>query len=130
VAENTVQTGVESRDVAPPPSAPAPASRPVEKAKAQLSLFEPGDRAGTLPLPSDLRDRLSADDKTVLVLLRENGTARAGELADRVNKTPGRLTGYMRTLHRTLYEGGHVLFTTETLPSGETMYRYQGKEKP
>jgi len=62
------------------------------------------------------------------VLLRDNGSARASELADRLKKNPGRLNGLMRTLRRTLHAEGHVLFTDEVLPSGETMYRYQGKE--
>jgi len=34
----------------------------------------------------------------------------------------------MRTLRRTLHEAGVTLFSDEVLPSGETMYRYQGKD--
>ena len=73
--------------------------------------------------------RLSIDEKTILVLLRENGSARASELAERLQKNPGRLNGLMRTLRRTLHAEGHVLFTDEVLPSGETMYRYEVKEQ-
>ena len=68
----------------------------------------------------------------MLVLLKENGSARASELADRLRKNPGRLNGLMRTLRRALHAEGLVLFADEVLPSGETLYRYQptadGKE--
>ena len=63
------------------------------------------------------------------MLLRENGSARASELAERLKKNPGRLNGLMRALRRTLHAEGHVLFTDEVLPSGETMYRYKAKEE-
>ena len=66
------------------------------KPKAQLSLFNPADKAGSLPLPPALLERLSVDEKSILVLLRENGSARASELAERLNKNPGRLNGLMR----------------------------------
>ena len=64
----------------------------------------------------------------MLVLLRENGTARATELSDRLKKNPGRLNGLMVTLKRTLHAEGLTLFADEKLPNGETMYRYLGKE--
>jgi hypothetical protein len=63
------------------------------------------------------------------VLLRENGSARASELAERLKKNPGRLNGLMRTLRRTLHVEGFVLFEDEILRSGETMYRYTGREE-
>ena len=69
--------------------------------------------------------RLSIDEKSILVLLRENGSARSSELAERLKKNPGRLNGLMRRFRRTLHAEGHVLFTDEVLPSGETMYRYK-----
>ena len=68
------------------------------------------------------------DEKTILVLLKENGSARAGELAERLKKNPGRLNGLMRTLRRTLHAEKSVLFTDEVLPTGETLYRYKAKE--
>jgi len=95
----------------------------------QRSLFDPADRADSLPLPAEVLTRLSADEKCILVLLRDTGSARASELADRLNKNPGRLNGLMRALRRTLHAEGHVLFTDEVLSSGETMYRYQLKEE-
>ena len=52
------------------------------KPRAQLSLFNPADKAESLPLPREVIDRLSIDEKSILVLLRENGSARASELAE------------------------------------------------
>ena len=115
------------RPVAPPIVTPLPSDEIQPKPKAQLSLFNPADKAGSLPLPAALLDRLSIDEKSILVLLRENGSARSSELAERLKKNPGRLNGLMRGLRRTLHAEGHVLFTDEVLPSGETMYRYQAK---
>lgn len=118
----------EARPVEPPIRTPLPSDALLPKAKPQLSLFNPADRAGSLPLPAALIARLSLDEKGVLVLLRDNGSARASELAERLKKNPGRLNGLMVTLRRTLHVEGYVLFADERLPSGETMYRYQGKE--
>ncbi|MBK9069386.1 MAG: BREX-2 system phosphatase PglZ [Myxococcales bacterium] len=112
--------------VTPIPTDPVP---PRLKSKPQLSLFVPADKAGSLPLPAVLLERLSVDEKSILVLLLETGSARASELAERLNKNPGRLNGLMRALRRTLHAEGHVLFTDEILPSGETMYRFQSKTK-
>ncbi|MFO0554342.1 MAG: BREX-2 system phosphatase PglZ [Polyangiaceae bacterium] len=114
--------------VTPLPSDEVPAQGLKGATKAQLSLFTPADKAGTLPLPPALLEKLSVDEKAILVLLRDAGSARASELAERLKKNPGRLNGLMRSLRRTLHEGGHVLFSDEVLPSGETMYRYQPQE--
>jgi hypothetical protein len=94
----------------------------------QRSLFDLADRADSLPLPAAVLAKLGADEKAILVLLRETGSARASELAERLKKNPGRLNGLMRALRRTLHAEGHILFTDEVLSSGETMYRYQAKE--
>ncbi len=118
----------EVKPVLPPIVTPLPSDRAPTKPKAQLSLFEPADRASSLPLPDTLIDRLSMDERSILVLLRDTGSARASELAQRLNKNPGRLNGLMRALRRTLHAEGYVLFTDEVLPSGETMYRYQSKD--
>jgi hypothetical protein len=113
--------------VLPPIVTPLPSDEVPAKPKAQLSLFNPADKAGSLPLPAALIEKLSVDEKSILVLLRETGSARASELAERLKKNPGRLNGLMRALRRTLHAEGHVLFSDEVLPSGETMYRYQSK---
>jgi len=119
---------VQPRPVLPPIVTPLPSDE-LPKPKSQMSLFDLADKAGSLPVPPELLAKLSGDEKSVLVLLRENGSARASELATRLNKNPGRLNGLMRALRRTLHEKGLTLFTDEVLPSGETMYRYQGKEQ-
>lgn len=117
------------RPIEPPIKTPIPSDALVPRAPAQLGLFNPLDRAAALPLPAALLAKLSDDEKTVLVLLKENGSARAGELAERLKKNPGRLNGLMRTLRRALHAEAVVLFTDEVLPTGETMYRYKGKER-
>ena len=122
------EPSVELRPVAPPIVTPLPSDEIPPNPTAQLSLFNPADKAGSLPLSPAVLERLSVDQKSILVLLRENGSARSSELAERLNKNPGRLNGLMRGLRRTLHAEGYVLFTDEVLPSGETMYRYQAKE--
>lgn len=124
---------LEARPVQPPIVTPLPSDEIPPKPTTQLSLFNPADKADSLPLPAALIDKLSLDEKTILVLLRETGSARASELAERLKKNPGRLNGLMRALRRMLHAEGHVLFSDEVLASGETMYRYQSKqggEKP
>ncbi|MDC0721694.1 BREX-2 system phosphatase PglZ [Nannocystis bainbridge] len=119
--------------VPPPRPVELPIETPSDKLptapKPQLTLFNPAERADALPLPPELLAKLGNDEKSVLVLLRENGSARASELAERLRKNPGRLNGLMVTLKRALHASGHTLFTDEKLPSGETMYRYQGKDR-
>ena len=117
------------RPVAPPIVTPHPSDELPAKPKPQLSLFDPAEKAESLPLPAEVREKLGKDEKAVLVLLRENGSARASELAERLKKNPGRLNGLMVTLRRTLHAAGHPLFTDERLPNGETMYRYTAKER-
>jgi hypothetical protein len=116
-----------AKPIAPPLSTPLPSDKVPTKPKPQLSLFNLADKAASLPLPAALLDKLSVDEKSILVLLRETGSARASELAERLKKNPGRLNGLMRALRRTLHAEGHVLFNDEVLPSGETMYHYQSK---
>jgi len=100
------------------------------KAAPQLDLFNLAGLAGRLGLPNDVMARLGDDEKTALVLLRENGTARSSELAQRLHKNPLRLNGLMARLRRTLDAAGTPRFRTETLPSGETLYRYDEADAP
>lgn len=111
--------------VLPPIVTPLPPEEVAAKPKAQLSLFNPAEKAESLPLPAALLSELSLDEKAILVLLRETGSARASELAEFLKRNPGRLNGLMVSLRRKLHVAGLVLFTDERLPSGETMYRYQ-----
>lgn len=131
--EGAVVAPVEAKAPAPPFVTPLPSDdwqAPAKKkagagAAAQASLFDPADRVGGLRLPEAVLARLTAEQKAVLVLLKETGHARAKELAARLDKNPGRLNGLMRALRRALHEDGYVLFTDEVLPDGETLYRYQ-----
>jgi hypothetical protein len=91
--------------------------------------LNPADKALALPIPEDLRVKLSADQLTILVVLRENGSARSSELAQLLKKNPGRLNGLMTALRRLLHEHQVIMFTDENLPTGETLYRYKLPEK-
>jgi hypothetical protein len=125
------QGSLEIQSIQPPTPTQPPANETRLQSSptlTQLSLFNLADRAGSLPLSPALLEKLSVDEKSVLVLLRESGSARASELADRLKKNPVRLSGLMRSLRRTLYAESHVLFTDEVLADGETLYRYQSKE--
>lgn len=125
--------GVLPRAPEPVKMAPAPIITPLPSEpppKAQLGLFTPADVADLLPIPKELLARLTSDEKTVLVLLQQTGSARARELAERLRKNPGRLKGLMVTLRHTLHDGGVVLFRDEQLPDGETLYRYIPPEVP
>jgi hypothetical protein len=122
------EVSVGARPVQPPIVTPLPSDEIQPTPRSQLSLFNPADKAGSLPLPPRLLEKLNVDEKVILVLLRETGSARASELAERLKKNPGRLNGLMRALRRTLHAEGHVLFMDEVLPSGETLYRYKPKE--
>lgn len=114
------------RPTEPPYLTPLPSDTlKAKQPSPQLSLFDPADRADSLGLPIGVLERLNTDQKAVLVLLKDNGSARASELASRLRKNPGRLNGLMRTLRRTLHAEGLILFSDEVLPSGETLYRYQ-----
>ena len=123
---------VTARPVAPPLLTPVLSDPVVAPAKPtpQLSLFSqtgnaPGERIDILKLPATVVDKLGMDERAILVLLKENGSARASELAARLKKNAGRLSGLMRVLKRTLHEAGVTLFTDEELPTGEIQYRYQ-----
>lgn len=122
------EPAAEPQPVQPPIVTPYPSDELPEKPKPQLSLFDPAEKAESLPLPAEVREKLSQDEKAVLVLLRENGSARASELAERLKKNPGRFNGLMVTLRRRLHAAGHSLFEDERLPNGETMYRYTAEE--
>jgi hypothetical protein len=116
---------------APPLVTPQPsdsitnAPRKAAQRKRQMSLFDPADRVGSLGLATEVLDGLSDQEQAVLVLLKDNGSARTNELAAQLGKNPVRINGLMRKLRRTLHASGLVLFTDEGLPGGETLYRYQ-----
>ncbi len=113
------------RPVTPPVATPLPSQPP----ETQTNLFKPSTRIDVLQLPLEMLDALSEDEQAVLVLLHDNGSARTSELAERMNKTPMRLNGLIRALRRKLYGLGHVMFSDEVLPDGETLYTYLGPEE-
>lgn len=121
--------GVVPQQPAPARPVPIAAVTPLPTAPPQLGLFSPEDHADELPISAELLGKLSREERAVLVLLRQNGSARISELAQKIGKNPGRLKGLMVNLRRTLHTGGVVLFRDEGLPDGETLYRYQPPEK-
>jgi hypothetical protein len=117
------------RPIEPPLRTPPPSDVPRRSAVEQVNMFDPASKAARLPLPEEVRSKLTRDELAVLVLLQENGSARASELAAKLKKNPGRLNGLMHTLRRTLHVAGLELFSAQTLPNGETMYRYEHREE-
>lgn len=115
--------------VAPMPTShlePLPTPPPL-KTKApvlQPDLFQASNRVDVVGLPAEVIAGLDEDEKTVLVMLAENGSARASELATVLDRNPMRVNGLMARLRRTLANAGVPRFSAETLPSGETQYRY------
>ena len=123
--KKTPPASVETAVVAAAVPVPTPVAAPPAR---QVTMFG-GDSIDKLELPASLKAQLSVDEKLVLVLLFDNGTARASILASHTGKQPMRLNGMMAALRRKLHAAGTPLFTAETLPDGETQYRYIGKEK-
>jgi hypothetical protein len=62
LAEVSIQPPIRPPIVTPLPSDDLQA-QPAKRDEAQLSLFNPADRAGSLPLPPALIAKLSADEK-------------------------------------------------------------------
>lgn len=104
----------------PTPTPPPPVAAP------QLQLFDPSGRADALALPPALLAKLATDERSFLVLLKENGSLKTTEIATRMSKPVSRVNGLVVQLRRKLHTAGIELFTSEQLPSGETMFRYQG----
>lgn len=110
------------------PVTPVPSDVPKSAKGRHMSLFDLEDRAETLPLPEDVLQKLSVDERKVLVLLKENGTAKTTDLATLLGKAPGRMNGFMVQLKKTLFTFQLELFQVEVLPSGEPQFKYTGKE--
>ena len=104
----------------PTPTPPPPVAAP------QLQLFDPSGRADALAIPPELLAKLATDERSFLVLLKENGSLKTTEIATRMSKPVSRVNGLVVQLRRKLHGAGIELFTSETLPSGETLFRYQG----
>jgi hypothetical protein len=102
----------------PPTPTPVPTPRP------QLDLFDAGAKASALGIPDELVAKLTADERSFLVLLKENGTLKSSEVVSRMNKPSSRVNGLVAQLRRKLHAASLELFISETLPSGETQFRY------
>ena len=102
----------------PPTPTPIPTPRP------QLDLFDIGAKAGGLGIPETLLAKLTGDECTFLVLLKENGSLKTSEVVARMKKPAPRVNGLVVQLRRKLHAASVERFTIETLPSGETLYRY------
>lgn len=58
------------------------------------------------------------------MLLKENGTLKTSEVVLRMRKTAPRVNGLIAQLRRKLHAASLEPFATETLPGGETQFRY------
>ncbi len=87
---------------------------------------KPEVHADVLSLAPEVLSALAADELEALRLLATSGTARTGELATRLGRTPDRMEGFMRLLRRKLHRLGSPLIENETLPDGEALFRYTG----
>jgi hypothetical protein len=101
-----------------------PTPTPLPTPRPQLDLFDLGAKAGSLGMPDDLLAKLSGDERTFLVLLKENGTLKTSEVVSRMKKPAPRVNGLVAQLRRKLHAASLELFLAETLPSGETQFRY------
>lgn len=106
-------------------------SAPASVASAQRELFDVrrsvearAAQITSLRLDEAVVAQLDSAERAALVTLRENGSARARDLAAAVGKTLGRVPGFMTQLHRKLHRAGVERFRTEELPGGEQQYHY------
>lgn len=114
---------VETVRRAPEPPTPTPLPTP----RPQLDLFDLGAKAGSLGMPDALLEKLSGDERTFLVLLKENGTLKTGDVVVRMKKPAPRINGMVAQLRRKLHAASLELFVSESLPSGENQFRYTRK---
>jgi hypothetical protein len=88
--------------------------------------FQRVDEAQDAPLglaPAVL-NALEDDELLALRLLAKGGSARTGELAARVGRSPDRMEGMMRMLRRKLHRLGSPRIDNETLPDGEALFHF------
>jgi len=101
-----------------------PTLTPVPTPPPQLDLFGGGTTASALGIPDGLLTKLTADERSFLALLKENGTLKSSEVVARMKKPPSRVNGLIAQLQRKLHASSLELFITEKLPSGEMLYRF------
>jgi hypothetical protein len=67
---------------------------------------------------------LDTAERAALVVLAENASVRARDLAPKLGKPAGRIAGFMTRLNRRLHQSGIESFRAEVLPSGEAQYHH------
>jgi hypothetical protein len=77
-------------------------------------------------IPPAILNALDEDERRSLELLARVGTARTGEMAAVIGRTPDRMEGLLRVLRRKLYRMGSPMIDNETLPDGEALFRFIG----
>jgi hypothetical protein len=107
---------------------PAPAAAASRKGKSAPPKGEEAEDAA-LGLTPAIMNALESDERLALRVLAKAGTARTGELAARLGRSPDRMEGMMRMLRRKLHKLGSPMIDNETLPDGEALFRFTGKEE-
>ena len=120
-AEEQPQESTEKEATVPPPVVP---KMPQPPSRRQAELFNPVDHVHKVGLGEEMLEALDDDHKAVLALLQQNGTARVSELAAQLGRPAGRISFLMAKLRKIMAKGGAPRFSQETLPDGETLYRY------
>ncbi len=126
--------------VAPPPERVE--SRAVELPRVETPRVEPSrvevpaaavSAAAVVPSPTqglDPRlDSLTEEEKTVVRLLVENQSVRLSVLAERLEKKPNRVSGFMQQLIRKLFNLDCPWIKTEILPDNDRLYKYDPADR-
>jgi len=98
--------------------------------RTQFELFGAGAVAaraakiGMVGLSDPIVASLTEDERAALVVLAQNGSARATELGQAIGRAASRMAGYMTKLRRKLHEAGVVRFRIEVSPGGESQFVY------
>ncbi len=105
----------------PPRVPPPPPAMPV-----QGGLFDrrPVSSAST-GWPDEVLRTLDDDEKRVLVLLVENGSARQSAIAQHLKRSPARVGGLLARLVRKLHDQGVSALRRESLPDGEELFTFE-----
>ena len=80
--------------------------------------------AGHDGIDASALERLTAEERRFLDLLKETLVMKQSEIASALGRPPGRVAGFVRSLRVKLQEQGILLFSDRTLPSGELVISY------
>jgi len=107
------------------------------EAGPQLELFNRAgavaaraSQVGIVGLPPAVEATLGDEERAALVLLENNGEARATELGKALGKPAGRVPGFMTRLNQRLHRLGVTRFEAVRMPSGEHRYVYLPPDDP